>query len=74
MPLIQRKAKVSQTKIIWWMTYFSFRNYIFIFIIIIILQLCIYRLVDEFVIYTKKITSIDYQQQIFFLIGPSNHC
>ena len=29
---------------------------------------------DEITISAKKITLIDYQQQIFFLIGPINHC
>ena len=30
--------------------------------------------VDEIKIYAKKITLIDYQQEIVFLIGPINHC
>ena len=29
---------------------------------------------DEIAISAKKITSIDYQQQIIFLIGPTNLC
>ena len=29
--------------------------------------------VDEITIYAKKITLIDYKQQIVFLIGPINH-
>ena len=34
MPLIQRKVKISQMKIIGWMTYFSFCNYIFHYYIV----------------------------------------
>ena len=30
--------------------------------------------VDEITIFVKKITLIDYQQQIVFLIGQVNHC
>ena len=29
---------------------------------------------DEFATSAKKIISIDYQQQIIFLIGQLNHC
>ena len=39
--LFRKKAKISQTKIIGWVTYFSFGNDIFIIIVVIIIIIII---------------------------------
>ena len=59
------------------MTNCNFCNFVLIIIILDFANNCLFDnifWVDEITIFAKKITLIDYQQQIVLLIGPVNHC